>query len=284
MIALIDGDILAWRVATATEHKEYRVGEEVFRYKRDAKAWCEENGVDPDTITPFVVKEPEHYTYHNIESMIDKILEDTEATEYQIYISGEGNYRHDLAKTKPYKGNRSKADRPSNLEDVRKYLVEKRGALVVNGAEADDYLGIAQCEAERVYQTMALSGKEEGCPRTVICTIDKDLDMIPGLHYNMSTGKIYDVSTHFADYTFFKQVLTGDSTDNIPGIVGCGPKSAKRILEGCTTEQAMYKAVKDEYVRVYGEEEGLTRMQEMIGLIWIQREAGVIWAPDGSWS
>ncbi len=39
------------------------------------------------------------------------------------YLTGKDNYRHDIAKTKPYKGNRKDAPRPVHLHSLREYLI-----------------------------------------------------------------------------------------------------------------------------------------------------------------
>ena len=49
---------------------------------------------------------------------------------------------------------------------MNEYLVKEYKAEVCDGQEADDALGINQTD------------------QTIICTIDKDLLMIPGQHYN----------------------------------------------------------------------------------------------------
>lgn len=77
--------------------------------------------------------------------------------------------------------------------------------------------------------------------------------------------KVFEVSEHEAMYNLYYQMLVGDlQTDNIMGCgsyktlvyksgkkkgqeytkrVGIGPAKAKKILEGCTTEEEMYEAV-----------------------------------------
>ena len=61
---------------------------------------------------------------------------------------------------------------------------------------------------------------------------DKDLDQIPGWHYNWYHDKMYHVEPHQANRFLACQCLAGDMTDNIPGVKGIGPKKAELILGG----------------------------------------------------
>ena len=110
----------------------------------------------------------------------------------------------------------------------------------MDGMEADDILGIRQMD-ERV--------------ETIICSKDKDLDCIPGLHYNWSPTRwengVYDVTEEEANRFFYTQCLTGDPTDNIPGLKKLtgqiATKKRKDALMGCTTGFDMYTYVNSLY-------------------------------------
>ena len=71
---------------------------------------------------------------------------------------------------------------------------------------------------------------------TVIVTNDKDLDQIAGWHYD-PFGKLwpYPINDAQAYDWFLIQWLTGDRTDNIPGIKGIGPAKARKIIDGGAT-------------------------------------------------
>lgn len=74
----------------------------------------------------------------------------------------------------------------------------------------------------------ALNSHRQNLEKTVICTKDKDLDMISGLHYNWTKDKEpYEVSEQQALKAFYSQLLTGDRVDNIQGIKGIGNKKAE---------------------------------------------------------
>jgi len=178
--------------------------------------------------------------------------------DYTGYISGKQNFRTEIAKTAPYKGNR-KAPKPKHYDALREYLLKDWEFELVEGQEADDAIGIKAYELD----------PEEFS----ICTIDKDLDMIRGNHYNFVKDLFYDVTEEEALFNFYKQILTGDRVDNIIGLKGIGDVKAKRILEECKSEKEMYLAVLEAYE---GNEE---RVLENAQLLWIRREVNQVWSP-----
>jgi hypothetical protein len=174
------------------------------------------------------------------------------------YLTGKDNYRHDIAKTKPYKGNRKDAPRPVHLHSLREYLITAWDFRVANGQEADDAIGI--------HATLTRDN-------SIIVSIDKDLDMIPGHHYNPVKKDHYYVNDKVAIKNFYRQILTGDKVDNIEGLRGIGPKKADKILGDFDTDLAMYEAVLKAYD---GDAE---RVLENGQLLWIRRKEGELWQP-----
>src|SRR6056300_707703 len=77
-----------------------------------------------------------------VEDLLQYILEQTvlfpEPDDYQVYLTGSGNFRYDIAKSHEYKGNRKKTDKPIHLPHVRQYLMDNHNAIMSNGEEADD--------------------------------------------------------------------------------------------------------------------------------------------------
>ena len=174
------------------------------------------------------------------------------------YLTGKDNYRHDIAKTQPYKGNRKDAPRPVHLHSLREYLITAWDFRVANGQEADDAIGI--------HATLTRDN-------SIIVSIDKDLDMIPGHHYNPVKKDHYYVNDKVALKNFYRQILTGDKVDNVQGLRGIGPKKADKILGDFDTDLAMYEAVLKAYD---GDAE---RVLENGQLLWIRRKEGELWQP-----
>ncbi len=174
------------------------------------------------------------------------------------YLTGKDNYRHDIAKTQPYKGNRKDASRPVHLHSLREYLITAWDFRVADGQEADDAIGI--------HATLTRDN-------SIIVSIDKDLDMIPGHHYNPVKKDHYYVNDKEAIKNFYRQILTGDKVDNVQGLRGIGPKKADKILGDFDTDLAMYEAVLKAYD---GDAE---RVLENGQLLWIRRKGGELWQP-----
>ncbi len=174
------------------------------------------------------------------------------------YLTGSNNFRYAIAKTQPYKGNRKDAARPIHLPRLREYLHTAWDFRVVNGQEADDAIGI---------HATSLRDK------SVIVTIDKDLDMIPGYHYNPVKKESYYIDDKEAIKNFYRQILTGDKVDNIEGLRGIGPKKADKILAEAETELKMYEAVLKAY------DNNQERVIENGQLLWIRRQEDELWQP-----
>ena len=182
--------------------------------------------------------------------LVEDILTGINAEEYKLFLSGSSNFRKEIYPE--YKANR-KQPKPKHLEACRRYLLEYWEASLVDGYEADDALGMNQ------------TGE------TVICSIDKDLKMIPGMHYDFVKKELSVVTPDAAMRTFYTQLLTGDSGDNIKGCPGIGKVKARLILDGCETDQQMFEACQT----TYNDDEALLFNAK---LIWIWRKANDIWS------
>lgn len=124
--------------------------------------------------------------------------------------------------------------------------------------EADDAISIAATEL----------GED-----AVIVSIDKDLDQLPGWHYNFVKRNLYYVTASEGIRNFYRQILTGDRVDNIIGLRGIGPVKADRILGESGTEQ-------DYYQKVLGAYEGNDgRVLENGQLLWLKRSLSDSWLP-----
>ena len=119
---------------------------------------------------------------------------------------------------------------------------------------------------------------------TVICTRDKDLDMVPGHHYNWGAGKQREKDMWYQDVTsglqcFYKQLLTGDTVDNIAGLFGVGKSST--LLRRCADESCeldMYMLVLTEYRKRFGSY-AEQFILENARLLWMRKEEDELWNP-----
>ena len=189
-----------------------------------------------------------------VDSMIQKILDECGTEDHTLYLTdSESNFRLQYAKILPYKGNRP-TDKPHHFTKIRNYLLNFKDAFLCKGHEADDELGIRQTD------------------KTIISSVDKDLDNIPGEHHNPISGKLYTVTETEGLQNFYKQMLTGDQVDNILGLYGIGKKSTHlKNIEKLTDELDMYKYVKVLYMKYFGSFWYVYMVENGI-LLWILRE------------
>jgi 5'-3' exonuclease len=99
----------------------------------------------------------------------------------------------------------------------------------------------------------ALEADAAGINRVVV-SIDKDLHCIAGTHFNPKTKAIEQISEEWANYFYWKQLLMGDSVDNIPGIKGTGPKTAEKILKDSIGHDDHKQRICTAYQNAYGDE------------------------------
>jgi 5'-3' exonuclease len=222
MIALIDGDMVSFRCAASAEG--------------ESEAFIARARVD---------------------SFIDEILAAIGCSEYEVWLSGDNNFRYNVYPE--YKANRVGGYRPKWESETLDHLKTVHNAQTIQGAEADDALGY------RAYEIG---------PNAVVVTNDKDLKMIEGTHYDPVKKLLWTISPEEANRWFYYQCLIGDPTDNIKGVPGIGPKNAERILSSCQTEEEMLQAVMNEYSC---EEEFLMNAQ----CLWIFRKEGDVYKLDG---
>ncbi len=221
-----------------------------------------------------------------------------------MYLSGETNFRDDVAKRKGYKANRDPSKKPYHLANVRAYITSRYNTYTSVGCEADDLMCISQTENLKLPRINFNPELAE----TVICTRDKDLRQCMGWHYGWEVGNQAEYKLRWVDELgtltptlsgkilksgepsqalkklegtglkwFYAQLLIGDSTDNIPGLKGAGASKAYALLDGQMDEQGMLQVCIDEYTKVYG---GTWRdeLMEQAHLVYMLRER----LPDGS--
>jgi 5'-3' exonuclease len=210
--------------------------------------------------------------------MIERICIATNSSEIEGYLGGSDNFRYNIYPE--YKGNRKDKPKPTYLEDCRELLVTQYSANIVNGYEADDALGIAQT-------------KYDGNSR--ICSLDKDLLMVPGWHWNWVNLEAKLVSPLDGLKCFYRQLILGDKSDNIKGfdgaLRGTCPKFIEKLQEPInhmTEEIDMYEHVKEVYHDYVVEQESPTLDSYWLGnlhrnasLLYILKEEDKFWQPPG---
>ena len=164
-----------------------------------------------------------------LDEFIQDILITTSSKSFIGFIGGgDGrNFRKDIAVTKPYKGNRP--EKPEWFVFWQPILSERMithwGFQPCHNIEADDACGIARTAFKDKYT------------KIIIASPDKDLFQIGGTWFYDYTKR----TTVFCDEVvalnkLCHQIITGDSTDNIPGCIGAGKAAADTAMEGIAKE------------------------------------------------
>jgi 5'-3' exonuclease len=218
MLALIDGDIVSYSCAIYNENWGWNA--------------CKDD----------------------IDSLMKRILEDSGATDYKVYITGDNNFRYQV--DSEYKANRKGKPDPIYRADANSYLCTEFGAAVTDGFEADDAIGIAA------------SGFS--VDSRIVCSIDKDLKQIEGYHYNWRKHEHTEVSPLDGLRLLYRQLLTGDTADNVPGVGGIGPVKSARIIDSLSDELDMFRAVR----ALYKSED---RLLQSARLLYIWRKENDDW-------
>lgn len=225
---LVDGDIVAYRAAFATQDCSFKEAEE------------------------------------KVDELMDYIISDTvefpfpSKDDFQTYLTGKTNFRFEIAKSYPYKGNRKEAEKPKHLASARQHMMNKYDAIVSEDEEADDLIGKAAAALDY---------------KCVVASIDKDMLQLPCWHFNFGRNEWSKVEPFEGLKFVYHQMLTGDRADNIIGLHGIGPKKADKLLQDCHTEEDLWTTVLKAYE---GDKE---RLVENARLLWLRRYDNELWEP-----
>ena len=165
-----------------------------------------------------------------IDNKVSEIIKNVGADSWELYIEEWRqdkrlfrNKMHGLStgftKHEGYKGNRKGMERPHLLAPAKQHLVNRWGATSVIGFESEDVV------IRRAYEVLA----DNNIP--IVCAIDKDLLQHPLQFYNYNKKEYTTISKEQAVLNRYRQVCSGDPTDNIPGIPGIGAKKAEAAIQ-----------------------------------------------------
>lgn len=266
----MDDDKTIGIASTRTELKEL-VGEEVY-------ANCK--------IKRQVAADPVENALHSCKLVLENIRNNTNARKMELYLGVSENYRKDISKLLPYKGNRvtkrkfeeMKATgkwpyyfeqypkkygmgRPTHFDALTKYMIERYDAVEIDGIEVDDYLSIEQTRAwEWARDKM---NPEEALKRNglVLASIDKDLMQVPGVFFDFRPedkrkAGVPDwefITPKQAKLNLWSQAVSGDMTDNIYGIEGVSKEGAEKKLIQAITASIKELNFSDWRYQQYGE-------------------------------
>ena len=176
--------------------------------------------------------------YERIDAWFEKIFHACNSRKAIVYIKKvpQDNFRYDVGKFKPYKGNRE-FEPPRHYFEIIDYIIRRWKGVAIKYVEVDD--AIAQSAAML---------RMERSPYVVVSD-DKDMNMIPGLHLKHSKNewingdnKVFiredfsmknDTPTYkytldaTGEMKLWLQMIVGDTSDNIAGVLGYGLNKAQ---------------------------------------------------------
>ena len=149
-----------------------------------------------------------------------------------LVLSPAKNFRYDVLST--YKHNRKPSSHPlALLLPLKRWIYAQYNTHVPCYVEADDYCVWRMLSEPRKW---------------VLCHIDKDLDQADGKHYNYNTERKYNITEREAEFKFYDQTLTGDTSDGYKGCPTIGTKRSALILNDKEDERTMWERVRDTYI------------------------------------
>ena len=251
MLAMIDGDLAAYRASAA----------------------CQRNLDWGDGSAPEAHVNPDEAARSAIMT-IRLWAEQADAKRILVCLTGSGNFRKSVLPS--YKANRKDAPRPLALLHVRQAIREAFATACVDGLEADDLLGLAVSNPRLMGRCVAVSG-------------DKDLKGTPGFHLHPihDTAPVF-VSEANANHMWLGQALTGDPSDGYAGCPGVGAVRAGKLLAPWDGQDAAegFAIVAAEYAR-RGQPEGAALIQARVARILRHGDYAKgarevrLWAPSG---
>ncbi len=259
------------------EEDNWHLKIKTFRYVKDYKGWLTENGKtvenfyrDSRTVTDLV-----SHAITSLHHSLLKLQKRFQPEQVTVHLTGSNGFRYQAARFAGYKANRIGKPKPIYYQACKDYLIEHWDAKVEEHYEADDKVAM---------ELMASNYTEDHC---ILVSIDKDLDTVPGLHYNIDTNNLYNVSVEDALIKFYGQLLTGDSGDNIKGVRGWSPNNKRKLAAffneySHSDEEGMYQGVLQEYIKQYGYTEGVANKDaDKIGYVLLRENADLLYMQHG---
>lgn len=285
MKVLVDCDGLPYLAGFAVERSHYWVvyedaegsmGEEYFTDSAVMKAFKKQEGivvVDQERVAQVG---PLEHALAIAKDKMERMHAMAKGDAFEAYIKGDGyTFRQDYATLDAYKGNRKDSHKPAHFDAICDYLIGRWGATKVNGREVDDEISIRAHQLGDYYW---------------VCSPDKDLDQIPGWHWNYRENVEYHQSAEDARLWFWRQVLSGDFADNVKGCWKIGEAKADAWIEEHSDleDATMWAFVVAKYQEStalpgcpYAGLDPAEVALENARLVYMQQAPGEIWNPPG---
>lgn len=273
IIAVLDGDEIAFKVAAAAEERGIKVVNTSIPDEEGQGIWKNRtlfhkfmNGIqypeDKFTIEDTQIAEPIQNAISTVKARIASLCKKCDAGSFEIYLSGKDNFRDFLPLPLKYKDSRADKVKPLLLKELKQYLIEYKGAVVIDDMEADDMLTIRMSDGYRTEK------------KIVGVTQDKDATQCQGwyLHPDKSSepffidgyGKIWmdnknvkkETVRGYGNIFLYFQLLIGDKVDYY---------NPRDLVKEVTGKKPRYgeKTCFEQLVKFKNDKEALTYVVEM---------------------
>lgn len=227
--------------------------------------------IDGDGLAFHSLRETLEQSLEALDDKFQNLLTKTQADHYLLFISKGKYFRHDVFPEYKIKRREYTKDRVSYVRTLKSVLQDKYGAEYTKGVEADDL-----CAFYYKKLTTELYGT------AVLCSPDKDLlTCIPNKceagHFNYTykiqgeseptiKGWWIETTAEQAEWNFWASMITGDSSDGIPGIFRKGIKYVNKLFEGKKIEE-LPNIVFNTFIEAYGMSKGIFEFQKHYRLL-----------------
>lgn len=223
---------------------------------------------------------------------IDNIISNTNADYISLFISKGKYFRHDIFPE--YKGNR-KGSPPKFMKTIKSYLEDKYKANFMKDVEADDLVNYWMNKKlvtfnNGSFEDFGLKDDEFLLEHkisnfelnTIMSAIDKDLlNSIPGKHWNFTfkkedrtkedspiiKGWLVETGLSESKVFQFRQLIIGDSGDNIKGVESKGKSYAENLFPSYSSDETMFTLALSAYIAKYGNSNGVYEFQKNYRLL-----------------
>ncbi len=200
---------------------------------------------------------PENYA--TVIAKTDKFIADVltacNANSYIGFLKGsQPTFRHEY--NSDYKANR----KTGTNEWLNKWDAVIKHRMI-------SYWSFNQVEGMEAEDAVSILANAYLLQNLVIAHIDKDLMQIPGMHYDYKKQLQFTVSQAEAADFLAKQIIIGDSVDNLPGLPGAGKVFANTLIDGNRNNDAQFfvdplHLAMDAFRNKLGEREGIIKFTE----------------------
>lgn len=215
--------------------------------------------------------------YWNINAMFKRCLELGYDGTYTAFLTPPLIENFRLKIYEDYKAKRKDARRPLYYKELKEYLISSWKCKITIGQEADDACSILHCKLNKYFY-------DDCMDESVVCSIDKDFNNIPGFHYNPDKPEqgVYFVTELQALKNFYLQILTGDTSDDVPRIKkGWRQKKTEELICSALNEKELIDIVIKEIYTVLDvpETDAESFMIDRGRLVWLRRKENELWMP-----